>query len=122
MDRPGVKVGILGAGHFAKTYAQVLAKQNASVVAVAARDENKAKALFPGATVFASWKTLVRDAQIDLLVVCLPISMHFDVIMFALDQNKVILSEKPVAASLEQAEQLLERYLFFSLVSSFFLF
>lgn len=107
MDAPNV--GILGAGHFGKTYASVLSANGAKVTAVSARDQAKALALFPGAVFYPDWRALVREAKIDLLVVCLPIHMHFEVLSLALDCGRTILSEKPVAASLEQAEALCER-------------
>ncbi len=105
-----MRVGILGSGHFAKTYAQVLDKNGAVVVAVSARNESKAKELFPKAVFFADWKALVKNAEIDLLIVCVPIFMHFEVISLALDSGRQILSEKPVAETIDQAEQLVERY------------
>ncbi len=110
------RVGFLGCGHFVKAYLQVLAKcaSEATVVAVAARDEAKAKAVLPQATFFADWRKLVSEADVDVLIVCLPLQMHWEVLSLCLAcprlSGKVILSEKPIAQTIEQGEQLIALY------------
>ena len=107
------RVGFLGCGHFVKAYIQVLSKcaAEAVVVAVAARDEVKAKTMLPTATFFADWRALVTEVDLDVLIVCLPVQMHFEVLSFCLAcprlAGKVVLSEKPIAQTVEQAEQLI---------------
>jgi predicted dehydrogenase len=106
------RVGFLGCGHFVKAHLEVLARcPNATVVAVAARDEAKAKALIPRATFYSDWRQLVSTTDLDVLIVCLPLQMHWDVLSHCLPHpklaGKVILSEKPIAQTIEQAKQLI---------------
>jgi predicted dehydrogenase len=109
------RVGFLGCGHFVKAHLQVLSRcPDATVVAVAARDEAKAKAMIPAATFYADWRRLVSDAQLDVLIVCLPVQMHWEVLSHCIPSptlaGKVILSEKPIAQTVEQAKRLVALY------------
>ncbi len=109
-----VRVGVLGCGHFAKTYSQVLGKQaDVSVVAVAARDKEKAATIFPQAVFFADWKELLLHAETDVVIVVLPIQMHLEVLTFCFAHPlrcRALLSEKPVAATPEEGRQLIDLY------------
>jgi predicted dehydrogenase len=54
------------------------------------------------------WKELIDSPKVDLVAVATPVSSHFDLAMAALRAGKHVLIEKPMAASVEQCERLIE--------------
>lgn len=55
------------------------------------------------------YKELVSRSDIDLVYVAVPPAYHYDVVMSALDHNKHVLCEKPLANSLNEANEMLEK-------------
>lgn len=60
----------------------------------------------PGARIYRSWQEAVEDPQIDLIDICLPDNMHYEVARAALLAGKHVLCEKPLAETAEQAREL----------------
>jgi predicted dehydrogenase len=51
----------------------------------------------------ADWRAIVDDPEIDIVDVCTPNDMHFDVAMAAIEAGKHVYCEKPLSHSVEQA-------------------
>ena len=49
---------------------------------------------------------VVKDSSIDLIVICTPVFTHYEIAKSALNQGKHVLIEKPMTATSEQAEEL----------------
>lgn len=60
----------------------------------------------PGAKLVQDWRQAVSDPEIDLIDICLPDNMHFDVAKAALLEGKHVFCEKPLADTAEQAREL----------------
>ena len=54
----------------------------------------------------ADWRSIVDDPQIDIVDICTPNDMHFDVAMAAVAAGKHVYCEKPLANTVESARQM----------------
>lgn len=60
----------------------------------------------PGAKILQSWHDVVQDPNVDLIDICLPDSLHFEVAKAALLAGKHVYCEKPLADTAVQAREL----------------
>jgi predicted dehydrogenase len=94
-----VRWGILGPGRIAaRLLGDVGHATNATVVAVASRDRDRATAFaatFGIGRVHESYEALLADPQVDAVYIGLPNSLHHPLTMQALAAGKHVLCEKP---------------------------
>jgi predicted dehydrogenase len=109
-DRP-LRIGVLGAARIAPMalIRPARAVPEVSVVAVAARDVERARA-FAGKhgipRVHASYDALIGDPEIDAIYNPLPNALHCEWTLRALRAGKHVLCEKPIAANAGEAERM----------------
>lgn len=60
----------------------------------------------PGARIVQDWRAAVADPQIDLIDICLPDFLHFEVAKAALLAGKHVYCEKPLANTAQEAREL----------------
>jgi predicted dehydrogenase len=99
-------IGVIGAGHFGKFHARKIASsQRAFLAGVTDVDRGRAEALAAelGAPAFDLNSLLL---QADAVVVAAPAEAHYDLAARALEAGRHVLVEKPMAATLEQADRL----------------
>lgn len=60
----------------------------------------------PGAKILRNWKLAVSDPDIDLIDICLPDNLHYEVAKAALLAGKHVYCEKPLANTAAQAREL----------------
>lgn len=108
-----LRIGLLGASKIAPEAilkpSQVVPR--AQVVAVAARDAQRAKAYAAEHQIphwYASYAELIQSSEVDLVYCALPVSHHAVWSIKALDAGKHVLCEKPFAMNLAEAERMLE--------------
>jgi predicted dehydrogenase len=100
--------GILGTGRIARKFAESLrGSASERVAAAASRDEARAAAFaaelgLPRA--HGSYAALLADPAVEIVYVALPPSMHAEWCIAAARAGKHVLCEKPLAASLAEAE------------------
>jgi predicted dehydrogenase len=108
----GGRWGILGAGFIAGMFAWDLSfTDDATVVAVASRDIDKAQAFADERgpmRAYGSYEELVADPDIDYVYVAVPHSEHRRVAELAIRAGKPVLVEKPFALNAREAEELFE--------------
>ncbi|MBP0483575.1 Gfo/Idh/MocA family oxidoreductase [Sagittula sp. M10.9X] len=81
----------------------------ARVVALVETNPQAAKDLAfraPGARILQDWEAAVTDPEIDLIDICLPDSLHYDVAKAALLAGKHVYCEKPLADTADEAREL----------------
>lgn len=61
---------------------------------------------FPDITVQPNLSAVLADPDIDIIDICLPPHLHFTICMQALEAGKTVVCEKPLVASLEEADKL----------------
>ncbi len=102
-----VKVGVIGVGalgrHHARLYAQNEAAEVVGIFDVNAAAAEKVGAEF-GLPVFADFRALAEKC--DALSVATPATFHGDTVLPLLEMGKHVLVEKPIAATLEEAEKM----------------
>ena len=105
MDR--VKVGIIGVGYLGTQHARILSYlEEAELKAVADVDFQKAMQIGNrhGVGYYQNYEDMLDE--IDAAVVATPTSEHFAISLNLLRRGKPVLVEKPIAETVEQAEQL----------------
>ena len=104
-----LRIGVIGAGHFGRFHAlKVAASQRAALVGItdvdAARAEMVGREL--GGVPAMGLADLLDTAQ--AVIVAAPAEAHFDIAALALERFCHVLVEKPIAATLDQADRLAE--------------
>ncbi|WP_295529855.1 Gfo/Idh/MocA family oxidoreductase [uncultured Thioclava sp.] len=60
----------------------------------------------PGAKILQDWKAAIADPETDLIDICLPDSLHYEVAKAALLAGKHVYCEKPLADTAAEAQEL----------------
>lgn len=105
-----MKAGVIGAGHWgrkvAKEYAALVKEGLLESVVICDIDDSKLK---PFATVCRTSSDLDTVLnEVDMIHVCTPNSTHYEVSRKALEMNRNVLVEKPMAARVDHAFDLAE--------------
>lgn len=109
-----VNVGVVGYGYWGPNLVRNFMAQpadNARVTTVCdARPERLAAAsrVYPSLTVTQDYGAMIDDPHLDLIAIATPVSTHFPLAERALRAGKHVLVEKPLAASVGEAEALVE--------------
>ena len=105
--------GILGAGKIASKFVQDLHKvKGANVYAVASRSLSRAKEFAEAHNsnkFYGSYLELVTDEEVDIVYIATPHVFHFEHTMLALNHNKAVLCEKPMAMKREQVLEMITK-------------
>ena len=109
-----LKVGIVGAGWMGHVHAGAWA-ENAPRGRIAAiadvspeRIKHLAAEIGEAASTFADLETMLAEADIDAVDICLPHHLHTDAIIAAARAGKAILCEKPLCTNLDDAAAIRE--------------
>ena len=106
-----VRVGLIGAGNIAGAHvAGYLRNAERAVVAAVAdpvRENATTRAeAAGGAAVYADYLTMLEQADIDAVDICLPHHLHKDAIVAAARAGKHVLCEKPLCLTPEEAVEI----------------
>jgi myo-inositol 2-dehydrogenase / D-chiro-inositol 1-dehydrogenase len=109
-----VRIGIVGCGRAAASlHAPALARvRGAVIVALSDRDPVRLDAVASsceGASAYADYRALMDDERVDLVAVCVPVTLHAEVAAAALSAGKHVFIEKPLALTLDDCDDLVER-------------
>lgn len=100
-----IALGIIGMGYAGWQHLRVaMALPQVQVRAVAEERAERLANLPAGIEPHADWRTLLADAQIQAVTLCLPHYLHAEVALAALAAGKHVLVEKPLALDLKEAE------------------
>jgi predicted dehydrogenase len=107
-----VRVGIVGYGYWGpnvvRNYAEVEGAEVAAVCDGNLERLAQAKARYPGVNCISDCRELINDPAIDAVIIMTPVSSHFPLALAALKAGKHVLVAKPIAASIEEATELIE--------------
>ena len=106
MATTGLRIGVAGAGHFGRFHALKLAvSARATLSGICDRDPARAETVARETHCRAlAWDALL--AASDAVVIAAPAEAHFELAGAALQAGKHVLVEKPIAATVAQAEEL----------------
>ena len=107
-----IGIGVVGYGYWGPNLVRNFAAvEGAQVVAICDMDEKK-MALggrrHPGVMITNEFQDLLKDKQIDAIVIATPVHTHFELALASLKAGKHILVEKPLAQTSEQVRRLIE--------------
>lgn len=106
-----MKIGILGCGMIANIHAQAIALiEDAELIGVSDPIEASAKAFSEkyGVSVYKDYDAMLNDEEIDIVCICTPSGFHADGALKALNHNKHVVLEKPMALTTEDADAIVE--------------
>ena len=107
-----MKVAVIGVGSMGKNHARVYSElPEADLVAVADADQKlvAATAGKHGARAYTDYREMLEKEKPDAVSVVVPTAMHEEVGMAALDAGAHVLMEKPIAATVEEGQRLIEK-------------
>jgi myo-inositol 2-dehydrogenase / D-chiro-inositol 1-dehydrogenase len=94
-----LRVGIVGAGWIAATHRDTV-ERTAGARLVATADP------VPGRAGYTDWRTMLDRERLDAVLVCTPPSHHREPAVAAARQGLAVYLEKPVASSLDDADEI----------------
>lgn len=118
MNKPEIRIGLLGFGAMGRTHAFAVSSLpyycndlpfRPIIQGVATRSMEKSSAVakeYGFAVATDCEDVLINDPDIDVIDVCTPNHLHADTVRRALAAGKHIYCEKPLAATLEDAEEI----------------
>ena len=106
------RLALIGLGAMGRNHLRVLGElEGAELVAVCDQDPaalSQATQKY-GATAYRSWTELFERESLDAAIIAVPTRFHLEAGLAALDRGLHVLIEKPIAATLEEGQALIER-------------
>jgi len=121
-----ISVGLIGAGFIGRNHFNQYEKltQRAKVVALCDKeparcagdwsgvggnigDAQGTKRDLHGARQYAEWRELIADPAVQMVDICVPTYLHAEIAIAALEAGKHVLSEKPMALTVEECDKML---------------
>ena len=105
-----MKVAVIGVGEIALLHLNALKETNQEIVALCDIKPEKCKKANEefslNATIYEDYKEMIDTEKLDAVHICTPHYLHAEMIIYALNKNVNVLSEKPVAISYKQLEEI----------------
>lgn len=106
-----LKVGVIGCGYWGPNLIRNFMQLSRSdVVRVADLDESRLKRmkeLYPTIEITKDYMDIITDTRIDIVAVATPVKTHYKLASEALSAKKHVFVEKPMTASVKEAEDLI---------------
>jgi predicted dehydrogenase len=107
-----INIGVIGYGYWGPNLVRNFSElPDSRVVAVSDLRSDRLKLLkvrYPSVGLTSDYRELLQNPTIDAIAIATPVSTHFDLAMQAIHAGKHVLVEKPLTATSEQGERLLE--------------
>jgi len=119
-EKKKLRIGLIGCGFMGRTHSNAYNRirnffPELSYVpvlkAVCSRSEDKVKAFaeqWGYESYETDWKKLIERDDIDAIDICTPNNTHAPIAIAAAEAGKMVLTEKPLAGTLEEARQMME--------------
>ncbi|NLC25234.1 MAG: Gfo/Idh/MocA family oxidoreductase [Fastidiosipila sp.] len=88
-------------------------KDKVEIVGVCDRDQNRVQALkerygFYNAIAYADFEVAIKEADCDLVDICMPNHLHHPIAMLAFEHDRHVICEKPLSTTVENAREMVE--------------
>jgi predicted dehydrogenase len=107
-----VNIGVIGYGYWGpnlvRNFMETPGSQVVMVSDLRAERLTKIVARYPSVQTTTNFNDLLHNPQVDAVAIATPVSTHFDLTMAALAAGKHVLVEKPMAATTEQAQRMMD--------------
>ncbi|MBL7111079.1 MAG: oxidoreductase [Bacteroidales bacterium] len=106
-----IRVGIASYGMSGEVFHAPLlhTHQGFQITKILERTKDRSKDRYPYAAVVRNYDDLLRDPQIELIIVNTPDSLHHEMVLQAIEAGKHVVVEKPFTLSVSDADDLIER-------------
>jgi predicted dehydrogenase len=106
-----IKVAIFGTGFMGRVHTESLRRLgNIDVVAVAGSSKERARKFADEVGIEVStgdYKELLEDPELQAVHICSPNELHYEMTMRSLERGKHVMCEKPLAAMVEEAHEMI---------------
>ena len=107
-----LNVGVIGYGYWGpnlvRNFNEIESSQVVGLCDLNPKNLAKAAARYPGLKTYSDYRELVNSEDIQAIAVATPVATHYEFGMAALKAGKHLLMEKPLAASAQEGEKLIE--------------
>ena len=106
----GLRVGFIGSGWTDSTQIPAFRLGGLTPQAIASANPERARAAAERhglPDVFDTWQELIASDRVDIVSICTPPDLHMEIAVAALRAGKHVISEKPAALNVSQAEAML---------------
>lgn len=111
-EKEKIKWGIIGLGNIAHQFAKdLLLIEDVELAAVASRDLDKSQEFAKNYNcnkAYDSYDDILNDVDVDIIYIATPHSSHASLTIKALQNNKHVLCEKPIALNYDDALQMIQ--------------
>ena len=104
-----IKTAIVGFGMSAKTFHIPFIQQSSEfdLVAISTSHLAQAQVAFPNAIIYANALEMIQFADVDLVIITAPNSVHFELTRACLEANRHVVVEKPFVTNIEDGKALI---------------
>lgn len=105
------KVAVIGVGNMGRHHVRVYSElTNVELVAISDINKNIGETIARkyGCKFFRDYKEMLKKEEIDAISIATPTSLHKDVALDAINANKHVLIEKPIADTVENAKKIIK--------------
>lgn len=107
-----IRIGVIGYGYWGpnlvRNFYETPGAQVACVSDLRAQRLGQVQARYPTVRVTENHRELIDDPGIDAVAIATPVATHFDLALRALRAGKHVFVEKPLAATAEQVQRLID--------------
>lgn len=109
-----VKVGVIGLGNMGSAHAKCIYENEINGLKLAAICDNDSEVLeffkkeFPNVASFQDYKQMIKEADIDAIIIATPHYIHPEIAICGFKNNKHVLSEKPAGVSVSDVKKMNE--------------
>jgi UDP-N-acetylglucosamine 3-dehydrogenase len=107
-----IRAAVIGAGSMGRNHARVYAElEDAELVGVADINQEAASRVASryGVPAYSDYRVLLEEVTPDAVTVAVPTALHREIATAAMEAGAHVLVEKPIAATLEEGQQLIEQ-------------
>ena len=104
-----IKVGLIGLGLIGKQHAESIGRiPGVEVIAITEFNPEllEQQRRYLGLPAYSDYKSMIENEALDVIHNCTPNALHYEINKYALKRGIHVYSEKPLAVSVEQADEL----------------
>ena len=107
------RLALVGCGHWGSNYLRILQfMEGTEIVSVCDRETaplERIRKQYPAVEIVKDFSSLLEDSKVDAVIIATPASSHFKLVQQSLEAGKHVLVEKPLALSVGEASEIVER-------------
>ncbi len=110
MNEKTIGTGIIGFGLSGKVFHAPFLhiSQGFEIKKIVERHKKESQLIYPYVDVVEDYKELLNDAEIELIVVCTPNTLHYQMVIDCLKAGKHVVVEKPFTPASKEADELIK--------------